>query len=348
MKKGVYSVDEIELIKRRYSELVQEGLNDRQISNKICKELKRNALSVGEKMRRMREDNEIGENKNNQDKKRYTNVEIELIKRRYIELVREGLGIFQIAKKIGGELGRSANSVASRIKKMRENGELPENPNNRDKKDFSEDETELIKSRYVELIEEGLSYRQIGEKIAKELERSASSVVQKIRRMREDREIGENPNKYETKGKYTADEIKFIKKRYTELVQEGLNNEKIGKIIGKDLCRSSGSIKEKIRKMRKNGDILENPNKQKTKIKFTEYEIELIKRRYAEFIEEGLLDSEISRRLGEELGRSASSVEGKIRKLKRAGELADAEALREREDILGVARALEEFGEDDG
>ena len=76
--------------------------------------------------------------------------------------------------------------------------------------------------------------------------------------------------------------------------------------------------------------------------------VELIKRRFVELVKQGLNDANIAKRVAKELGRSASSVNSKIRQLKKSGEFADAEALREKQDILGVVQALEEFGDDNG
>ena len=72
----------------------------------------------------------------------------------------------------------------------------------------------------------------------------------------------------------------------------------------------------------------------------------MIKRRCLELVKEGLKDKQIARRIGRELGRSTGSVKEKIRRMKMAGEFNDIERIREKEDILGVVEALEEFGEE--
>ena len=112
--------------------------------------------------------------------------------------------------------------------------------------------------------------------------------------------------------------------------------------IGKKIGRSADSIRRKIRLLRRTGEIEENTNNRKD---YSSEEIEFIKKRYLELIQEGLNDAEISKMICRELGRSAGSIGYKIRQLKRKREFADAEALRERQDILGVVEALEEFGE---
>jgi len=145
---------------------------------------------------------------------------------------------------------------------------------------------------------------------------------------------------------FTDDENELIKRMHAKLVQNGLSDKQICKKIGKELGRSTGSVDQRIRRMRKDGEIRENPNKGRKD--FSTEELRLIKRRYNKLVQKGLKNAEISRRIGKELGRSTGSLANKMRQLRRTGEFADVETLREREDILGVVEALEEFGEEDG
>jgi len=333
--KKEYTEKEVKLIKRRYDELVREGLNDKEISKKIAKELGRSAGSVEQKIKSIREGREIGKNPN-KGLGYFTADDIELIKRRYDELVREGLNDSRISKRIGEEIERSASSVEKKIENFRKDKAIRENPNNRKK--YTKEEIQLIKRRYSELVQEGRNDNQIGKKIGNELDRSISSVKIKILKLKENKEIEENPNKGAKP--FSEEEIQLIKKRRAEFIERGLKDEQISEKIGKELGRSASSVGYKIRELRKNKEIEENPNMQKI---FSEEEIELIKRRYAELVVEGLDDFNIAKRIAKKLGRSTGSVDQKIRQLKRNEELADAEALREKQDILGVVRALEEF-----
>jgi len=279
-------------------------------------------------------------------RRKYTDEEIEIIKRRYTELVQEGLSDRQIGKKIGEELGRSSGSVKNKIMKLRKNNKIEDNSNKKKiEKKLTSSELKLIKRRYVELLEEDLIDNQIARRIAKELGRSISSLKTRIRKMRKKGEIEENPNRQERK-EFSENEIELIKRRYSELVEEGLNDRQVAKKISSELKRGLRVVEGKLKLLRKNKEIEENPSIGVNYL--SEEEVELIKRRYFEFLQEGLDDFNIAKKIGEELGRNARSLANKIRQLKKSGEFADAEALREREDILGVAEALEEFGEEDG
>jgi len=276
-------------------------------------------------------------------RRRYTPDEVRLIEKRYNELLGKGLNYEQIGEKIGKEIERSAGSVVNKIKQLRKAGEIGENPS-KGKEKFSEEEIEFIKRRYAELVEKGLDDSEIGRRISKEMGRTINSVKRKIRHLRETEEIGKNPNK--GVNYIREEEVELVKRRYAELVRKGLNNKEIAKKIAKELGRSLASIKYKLFKMRRNGELEENDNAQKFK-KFSEEELELIKRRYAELVEEGLGNRQIAKKIGGELGRSMGTVREKIRQIRKAGEFADAEALREKQDILGVVKALEEFGEEE-
>jgi len=75
---------------------------------------------------------------------------------------------------------------------------------------YAQEEVELIKRRYTEFVEEGLNDKQICKRIGEELRRSASSVIYKIKRMRENKMVGENPNKGWKE--FSEEEIAFIKR----------------------------------------------------------------------------------------------------------------------------------------
>ena len=307
-----YTADDIKLIKKRYYELVQEGLNDADISRRIGKELGRSAGSVEQKIKGIRKNWKVGENPNNQ--KEYTEEEVELIKRRYNELVGKGLNDAQIARRIIEGIDRSAASISQKLREMRESEEIGENPNNQ--KEYTEEEIKLIKRRYDELVREGFNDAQIARRIGKEIGRSRYSIASKIKKMREKGEIEKNPNNIKD---FSEEEIKLIKRRYTELVEEGLEDFRIFKRISKEIGRNKHSVINKIRKMREKGEVEENPNKDRER--YTNDKIELIKRRYAELVEEGFNDAEIARMIAEEVERNVRSVERKMRELREKKEI---------------------------
>jgi len=339
-----FSDENIEFIKRRYLELVEEGLNDGQMARTIGRELGRSSGSIGQKLRRMRKDKIIGKNPNSrkQNRKEFSEEEIELIKIKHAELVKKGLGKWQIAKKIGKELNRSVGAVEQKIRRMTEKREIRENPN-KERNVLSSKDIEFIKRRFVELVQEGLNDNQIGDRIGRELRIDSLTISSRIRRMRRNGELNENPNK--GMRRFEKDEVAFIKRKYSELVKKGLNEKQIAEKISEELGRNIGSVREKINKLKEKGEIKENARLGRRN--FSKEEIELVKKRYSELIKKGFNDAEISRRIAGEITRSVGSVRMKINELKKAGELVDAESLRERQDILGVAEALEEFGEDD-
>ena len=77
--------------------------------------------------------------------------------------------------------------------------------------------------------------------------------------------------------RYTEEEVELIKRRYSELLVNGLNDWQISKIIGKEIGRSAGSVSSKIIKISEKRDG-ENPKKGSRY--FSDKDVEFIKRRY--------------------------------------------------------------------
>jgi transposase len=227
----------------------------------------------------------------------------------------EGQQDRRISRILSEELQRSASSIDGKIRRLVRSGELLENPNKQ--QDFTPEEIATIKRRRNELMGEGQQDTQISRILSEELQRSAGSINSKIRQLVRSGELLKNPNKTQD---FTTDEIETIKRRRNELMGKGETDNHISAVISKELKRSAGSINNKIHRLVKSGELPKNPNKQ-TKQDFTPEEIETIKRRRNELMGEGQQDKQISRILSEELQRSASSINNKIRRLVKSGEL---------------------------
>ena len=114
----------------------------------------------------------------------------------------------------------------------------------------------------------------------------------------------------EQKGRpFTQTEIDYVISRRMGLEKEGMNEKWISEKIAGEIGRSAGSIRQMIGKLVHSRRLAENRNKLRW---FSEQEIDLIIRRRIEFEEEGMNDNQIGKRIAEEMGRIASSVERKI------------------------------------
>ena len=252
--------------------------------------------------------------------KPFSESELAIIKSRRAELITEGFTDRAIAKELSEELpGRTAKSNDLKIRKLVKSGKLPENPNRKEEKCFTEQEIQQIDSRRPELIKEGLTDRAIAQKISKEFSsRTLKSITSKIRKRVSSKELPGNPNK---QSEFTEREIAIIKSRRAELIKEGFKDYKIArKLAEKLLGRTAGSIDSKIQKLIKSEQLPENPN-HKWRKDFSKQDVSIIGSRRAELIKEGLTDLAITRKLAEELpGKKTMSIYARIRISVEAGD----------------------------
>ena len=326
-----FTESEVGYIKKRHMELVAKGMNNRQISKEIANGIGRNAGSIEFKIRELINAGELEKNPNQKKKvaaKRFTESDMELIKQRWRELAAQRKENLQIAKDIAKSLGRTVYSVNSKINKLINAGELEKNPNRRKTgvaKRFTQSDIAYIKKRHAELAANGMNDAEIARDIANEMGRTVGSLRCKITQLTKKGKFGKNPNrrKVATGRKFTKSELERIKKRYGELVAEGKNNSQISIEIANEMGRNAGSVNFKIRELIKAGELEKNPNRRKaaTGRKFTESEIEYIKKRYRELAAKGNNNKEISRDIAKRIGRSARSVNRKIGMLTEEGEL---------------------------
>ena len=199
---GKFTEAEVAHTKRRYMELIVKGKNNREIAIEIAKEMGREVASIMFKIGHLTKEGEIEKNPNQRRTapKRFTESEIEHIKKRHKELVAEDRNNWQIIKDIAKEMGRSRGSLWAKIGGLIEEGELEDNPNRRiaaATKRFTEPEIAYIKKKYRELVTEGRNNWQIAREIANSMNRSTNSIFDKIRRLIKKGEIGKNPNQKE-------------------------------------------------------------------------------------------------------------------------------------------------------
>ena len=252
-----FASGEISFIKQVWIELSARGLKDGQIKKEIAKEKGWSANSVYAVIKRLRKKKEIGENPNKLEK--FATEEIDFIKLKRTELSTLGLKDQQIAREIAKGKEWKTNSVQHIIRRLRKNKEINENSNKREK--FKPHEISYIIKKWSELSSRGVYDSQIHIEIAKEKGWKARSIGDIIRRLRKNNEIGENPKKREVK-RYGNEEISFIKQRWIDFSSRGMKDEQISRVIAKEKGWKIVSIGCIIKRLRKNKEIDENPNKQ--------------------------------------------------------------------------------------
>jgi hypothetical protein len=218
-----------------------------------------------------------------------------------------------ISRLLAGEMGRGANSVIIKIRKLVRAGRARENGNKQAQ--FSDDELKRIIGTRKGLAAEGKTDGAISKVLAREIGRNANSIETKIRQLVGEGRIGENGNKQKD---FSEKELELIIRRREELAAEGKNDSQISRVLAGKMERSAHSIEAKIKQMMETGRLGENGNKRKY---FSNKEVELIIRRRGELAAGGKNDSQISRLLAGEMGLDAGSVEAKIRNLIGEGRL---------------------------
>jgi len=122
----------------------------------------------------------------------FSESDVNFIKQRWTELSSR-MNDRQITGEIAKEKGWKAGSVMGVICRLRKIREIGENPNKRETREFSSEEINYIKLRWIGLSVQGMNDWQIMKEIAKEKGWNAGSVWGVICRLRKIREIGENP-----------------------------------------------------------------------------------------------------------------------------------------------------------
>jgi hypothetical protein len=302
--------DEAYIIKRR-KELERQGMKDAQIARLMAGEMNRGFQSVESKLRNLTKAGKLPENRNKI--KSFSNGEIQFIIRRRKELEAQGKNDGAIAKKIAQEIGRPEKSVYQKILILKNQKVLPENRNRLKQKRYSTHEKERVRNRRNKLLLEGLNDRAISLIIANETQKSLLSIYHLIRSMVKCGDLPPNINKLEIK-KYSESEKQYISEIRAKLSAQGLNNAEIAKQISEELGRPAKSIVDIIYRLEQKQEISENKNKKKGR-RFTEEELEYIKTRRNELLQQGLKDGTICETISKETDRSPETLKHAINKL---------------------------------
>jgi len=348
-KREKFKPHEISYIIKKWSELSSRGVYDSQIHIEIAKEKGWKARSIGDIIRRLRKNNEIGENPKKREVKRYGNEEISFIKQRWIDFSSRGMKDEQISRVIAKEKGWKIVSIGCIIKRLRKNKEIDENPNKQEQ--FASEEINFIKQRWIELSAKGMKDPQISRVIAKEKGWKNVSIISIIKRLQKNKEIDENPNKQE-KRVFSNWEINYIKQRWIDFSSRGMNDRQIHKEIAKEKGWKARSIGDIIRRLRKKKEIGDNPNK-RDKREFSNDEIGFIKRKWIDLSKQGMKDEKISKEIAKEKGWNAGSISGIVRRLRKNKDIGEnpnkvGAGTSQNELLSGLRQApeaMEKFGE---
>gem|GEM_PF-871631 len=308
-----YTEQDIAYIKRRRAELIGGGKQDTEIGGILAGELGRTANAVTSKILRLVKQGRLDENP--QTRKRFTDVEIDAIIQGRSELIKEGKTDAEISTSLAGGMDRTFGVIQNKIKDLVQSGELADNPNKKAR--VTDDEIKHIEKRRGELIAEGKADWAIGRALAGELGRPFDSVRTIIYFLVKKGKLRVNPNRQEGK-KYTEEEVELIMVRRAELAREGKKDKEISRIISKEMGRTPGTVRGKIKQMLGARKLSKNPNRRK---RITKDHIMLIEKRRTELIPDGKTDSEIAGALAKELGISYNSLANKIRLLVKEGKL---------------------------
>ena len=279
---------------QKRKEIIKEKYLEGELVTKIAKELNMNQPTVSRYIKKLKEEGEIPKDFNNRQRSSKIQKRKEIIKEKYLE----GKAITEIAE----ELNISQATVSKDIKKLKEEGEIPKNLNNKPKSSKIQKRREIIKEKYLE----GKSVTEI----VKELNISKVTVSKYIKKLKEEGEIPEDLNN-KPKSSKTQKRKEIIKEKYLE-------GELVTK-IAKELNMNQPTVSRYIKKLKEEGEIPKDFNKQARSRKIQERN-EIIKEKY--------LEGKSTTKIAKELNISQSTVCQHINQLKESGEI------KERKEIV--------------
>ncbi len=330
---------------------LQAELTDKEISARLSASFGRHYGSLNEKINQLVKSGVLEENPNFRPREEFADNELEHIIRRRAELEAQGKNNNEISRIISGELGRTDNSIYMKMEKLVRAKHVKENRNKQTYDDYTAEEIQHITKRRAELMAQGLMDTTIGKKLASEMKgRSKGSLVSKIRSMRVAGELPPNP-KLQNHTPYTAQDEEKIKSARAELIKEGFCDKEIAMLLSDELNRNVNQLSKKIHTMIKEGKLTANPNKKNHNL-FSAAEIEKIRKRRDELIQQGLSDHVLSSILCTEMGRTLNSVSLKVQKLVRKGVLpknpnAFSKTKPSSNGTSTLISAIEQYGVDD-
>jgi hypothetical protein len=209
--------DIVDLLKQKRETLILQGYNDKKIAKELADEIGKTIAAVYTFILRSVGVGTLSENPNFVDKKGFSAAEIRLISNRRNFLLSEGKTDFSIATILSLEMKKSQVTIEKTLRKLVKDRKLPQNPNKRQGKKFTDDELKIIFQMRHRLIQEEMADRSIAKIIADSLMRSEGSVFAKIKQLVKDTKITENPHnrKNRKSGFFTTmtddDLVKFAK-----------------------------------------------------------------------------------------------------------------------------------------
>jgi predicted transcriptional regulator len=267
MKK--FTEGESEIIMRKRYELIRGGLTDWSISKKLADEMDVGMWPVFCAIGRLILGKEIPENPNKQKHMRLTEEEKQFIMKRREELILEGLNDGQIAGRIAKEIEKEKKSISDAMYRFARAKKIPANPNKQP--NFTKKEIRFIDHIRDGLIHEGLNDRSIAKRLSEKMDRTMSSILTIINRLVKREKLKKNPN---MRDKFTQEEVQHIIQRRHELIQEGLKDAQISKILSDEMQKSWNSIYSKILRLFEQGMLPKNPNKRVCNPKHTEQQLQ--------------------------------------------------------------------------
>jgi len=309
-----------EILSSRRQELInKEHLTDNEISERLASELKRTSKSIASQIWRLIDSKRLEENPYKQ--KGFSDEEnSKLISRRQELIHKEHITDKVISKQLAPELKRTPASIGGHIRTLIKSKQLEENPNKKERREFSDEENAKLILRRPEFINrERLTDAEISKRLAPELKRTPGSIRVQIRTLIKSKQLDENP--YKVKDLSDKETAKIISRRQELIDKEHLTDNEISKRLAPKLKRSSGSISNHIRRLIESKQLEENPNKRGRKEFSDKENAKLISRRQELIDKEYLTDKTISGRLASELDRTPASIDFQIRKLINAKKL---------------------------
>ena len=301
-----------EILSSRRQELInKEHLTDNEISERLASELKRTSKSIASQIWRLIDSKRLEENPYKQ--KGFSDEEnSKLISRRQELIHKEHITDKVISKQLAPELKRTPASIGGHIRTLIKSKQLEENPNKKERREFSDEENAKLILRRPEFINrERLTDAEISKRLAPELKRTPGSIRVQIRTLIKSKQLDENP--YKVKDLSDKETAKIISRRQELIDKEYLTDKTISGRLASELDRTPASIDFQIRKLINAKKLEENPNKQK---QFSDEEnANIISRRQELIDNEHLKDGEISNRLVSELNRTPNAINTQIRKL---------------------------------
>ncbi len=276
---------------QKRKEIIKEKYLEGELVTKIAKELNMNQPTVSRYIKKLKEEGEIPKDFNNRQRSSKIQKRKEIIKEKYLE----GKAITEIAE----ELNISQATVSKDIKKLKEEGEIPKNLNNKPKSSKIQKRKEIIKEKYLE----GKSVTEI----VKELNISKATVSKDIKKLKEEGEIPKDLNNRQRSSK-TQKRKEIIKEKYLE-------GKSVTEIV-KELNISKVTVSKYIKKLKEEGEIPEDLNN-KPKSSKTQKRKKIRK----EIIKEKYLEGKSVTEIVEELNISKATVYRHINQLKESGKI---------------------------